>query len=201
MNRSLVSLSGHQVGLLKKSFRQLNADQVAHDFYSRLFTQYPEVKHLFPADMSDLTTKLMSVFELVVFSFEEKQRMIHVLIVGPIKETEHLLAVARIVGGIRVDNKFLGDGVLGIAMLQEPLKRGGPELVVGLLVGVILQTRERGLRGQRIGFPNDGLENGIAAQGVGVVTVLIACGDLINSLPQHLMGVMFDEDRIAPVVI
>jgi hypothetical protein len=34
----------------------------------------------------------------------------------------------------------------------------------------------------------------------GVVTVLIACGDLINSLAKHLMSVVFDEERIAPIV-
>lgn len=89
MNRSLVSLTGHQVGLLKKSFRQLNADQVANDFYNRLFTQYPALKHLFPTDMSDLSTKLMSVFELVVFSFEEKkhdQFLLQDALIVPLRE-------------------------------------------------------------------------------------------------------------------
>lgn len=89
MNKSLVSLTSHQVGLLKKSFRQLNADQVANDFYNRLFTQYPAVKHFFPADMSDLSTKLMSVFELVVFSFEEKthdQFLLQDALIVPLRE-------------------------------------------------------------------------------------------------------------------
>jgi hypothetical protein len=85
-------------------------------------------------------------------------------------------------------------------MLQKPLKTHGAKPFDGLLIGLILQARERGLRGQRIGFTNDGLKRRIIAQCVGVVAVLVACGDLINSLTQHLMGVMLDEQRITPVI-
>src|SRR5262249_30771649 len=67
-------------------------------------------------------------------------------------------------------------------MVQKPLKTHGAQPFDGLLVGVILQTRERGLRGQKIGFTNDGLKRGIAAQCISVVAVLVACADLINSL-------------------
>ena len=70
----------------------------------------------------------------------------------------------------------------------------------GLLIGMILQTRECGLRGQRIGFTHNGLKRGIDAQCIRVVAVLVACGDLINSLTQHLMGMVLDENRMAPVV-
>ena len=85
-------------------------------------------------------------------------------------------------------------------MLQEPLKSNGSHPFDGLPIGVILQARECGLRGQRIGFADDGLKGGIATQRVGIVAVLISCGDLINSLTQHLMGVMLDEYRITPLV-
>ena len=85
-------------------------------------------------------------------------------------------------------------------MLQKPLKTHGAKPFDGLLIGLILQARERGLRGQRIGSTNDGLKGRITAQGVGVVAVLVACSDLINSLAQHLMGVMLDEQRITPVI-
>ena len=66
-------LTGQQVLLLKKSFRQMNPPQVAARFYSTLFQQHPEVKHMFPTDTVELGSKLMSVFELVVFSFDEKE--------------------------------------------------------------------------------------------------------------------------------
>src|SRR5262245_55950321 len=85
-------------------------------------------------------------------------------------------------------------------MLQKPLKTHGAKPFDGWLIGVIFQARERGLRGQRIGFTHEGLKCGIVAQRVGVVTVLIACGDLINSLTEHLVGVVLDENRMAPVV-
>jgi nitric oxide dioxygenase len=70
---SFAPLTRNQVTLLKKSFRNLNAPLVAEKFYAKLFEKYPEVKQLFPADMDELGGKLMSVFELVVFSFDEKQ--------------------------------------------------------------------------------------------------------------------------------
>ena len=85
-------------------------------------------------------------------------------------------------------------------MVQKPLKPHSTKPFDGLLVGVIFQARERGLRGQGIGFTHKGLKGGIVAQRVGVVTVLVARADLINSLAQHLMGVMLDEQRITPVV-
>src|SRR5215831_16983590 len=84
-------------------------------------------------------------------------------------------------------------------MLQKPLKTHGAKPFDGLLIGLTLQAQERGLRGQRIGFTNDGLKGRITAQGVGVVAVLVTCGDLINSLAEHLMRVMLDEQRITPV--
>jgi len=68
----LAPLTKQQVALLKKSFRQLDSSRVASVFYAKLFERHPEVKPLFPTDMADLSSKLMSVFELVVFSFEEK---------------------------------------------------------------------------------------------------------------------------------
>jgi hemoglobin-like flavoprotein len=66
-------LTWDQVAILKKTFRSLNTDRVASRFYSSLFEQHPEVQSLFPKDTSDLATKLISVFELIVFSFEERK--------------------------------------------------------------------------------------------------------------------------------
>jgi hemoglobin-like flavoprotein len=60
------------VSLLKKSYRQFEPLQIAALFYDKLFERYPDLKHMFPTDHSELMTKLMGVLELVVFSFEEK---------------------------------------------------------------------------------------------------------------------------------
>lgn len=66
-------LTASQAQLLKKSFRQLNTQAYSDYFYSQLFERHPEVRLMFPSDMEELKLKLMSVFELVMFSFEEKQ--------------------------------------------------------------------------------------------------------------------------------
>jgi hemoglobin-like flavoprotein len=66
-------LTSDQISLLKNSFRRLDTQRAASLFYERLFQRNPEVRPLFPDDLSDLQLKLMSVFELVVFSFDEKK--------------------------------------------------------------------------------------------------------------------------------
>ena len=66
------NLTATQVQLLKNSFRQLDVQAYSDYFYDTLFSRHPEVRALFPADMTELKIKLMAVFELVMFSFEEK---------------------------------------------------------------------------------------------------------------------------------
>jgi hemoglobin-like flavoprotein len=68
-----IDLTTHQVVLLKNSLRLTNTEKLATEFYGALFSKYPQVKHLFPTDMKELGIKLMSVFELVIYSFEEKK--------------------------------------------------------------------------------------------------------------------------------
>lgn len=126
--------------------------------------------------------------------------MIHVLAIFAVKEGELLLAMARIIGGITVQEDFFGSFSPSVAMLQKPLKTNGPEPFDGCLIGMILQTRERGLRGQGVGFTHDGLKSRIRAQRVGIVAVLVTCSDLINPLTQHLMSMVLDEHRIAPLL-
>lgn len=70
----LQALTGEQVGLLKKTFRLIDTDRLAMRFYSSLFAKHPEVKSLFPSDLSVLSTKIVSVFELVVHSFKENEK-------------------------------------------------------------------------------------------------------------------------------
>jgi len=70
-NASLQPLSDNQVTLLKQTFRIVDTDRLAMRFYSSLFAQHPEVKSLFPDDLTILSTKIVSVFELVAYSFVE----------------------------------------------------------------------------------------------------------------------------------
>jgi hemoglobin-like flavoprotein len=68
------NLTGKQVGILKNTVRGLRHAGFAQAFYELLFTQHPEIKPLFPTNREDLEAKLMSVFELVAYSFEEKSK-------------------------------------------------------------------------------------------------------------------------------
>ena len=49
----------------------MDTDRLAMRFYSSLFVRYPHLRALFPGDLTDLATKIVGVFELVVFSFQE----------------------------------------------------------------------------------------------------------------------------------
>jgi hemoglobin-like flavoprotein len=68
-----VMLTAKQVLLLKTSFRAMNASVYSDHFYKRLFELHPQLRALFPTDMAEQKAKLMSVFELIVYSFEEKK--------------------------------------------------------------------------------------------------------------------------------
>jgi Globin len=61
-------MTPEQVTLVQASFAKirLSSDQVAAIFYGRLFEIAPELKKLFPADMTSQRRKLMSALTLVV---------------------------------------------------------------------------------------------------------------------------------------
>lgn len=71
-NINMKNLTTSQVAALKKSLKELDTERLASEFYETLFARYPQVKPMFPTDMKELGIKLMSVFELVIYSFEEK---------------------------------------------------------------------------------------------------------------------------------
>jgi hemoglobin-like flavoprotein len=72
--QSVQPLTEKQVALLKNTFKQIVTDRLAMRFYSTLFVKHPEVKAVFPSDLTDLATKLVSVFHLVVYSFKETRK-------------------------------------------------------------------------------------------------------------------------------
>jgi hemoglobin-like flavoprotein len=74
LEQVLQPLTAQQVALLKETFRLVDTDRLAMRFYTSLFAKYPEVKALFPSDLSVLSTKIVSVFELVVHSFKENSK-------------------------------------------------------------------------------------------------------------------------------
>lgn len=68
---ALRPLSEEQINNLKKSLKLMDTDRLAMRFYTSLFVKHPDVKSLFPDDLTDLSTKIVSVFQLVVHSFEQ----------------------------------------------------------------------------------------------------------------------------------
>lgn len=49
----------------------MDGNRLAMRFYTSLFTRYPHLRSLFPTDLTELANKIVSVFELVVFSFQQ----------------------------------------------------------------------------------------------------------------------------------
>ena len=94
-DESLQPLTAHQVALLKQTFRAIDPSRLTMRFYSSLFVQHPEVKSLFPDDLTVLSTKIVSVFELVIHSFQEDSSGTFTLqteVLGPLKHLGDLHA-------------------------------------------------------------------------------------------------------------
>jgi hemoglobin-like flavoprotein len=67
-------LTEEQIKLLRQTLKTVDTDRLAMRFYTSLFVKYPEVKALFPDDLTELATKIVSVFELIVHSFEANSK-------------------------------------------------------------------------------------------------------------------------------
>ncbi len=131
-------------------------------------------------------------------SLEDEQRVVHVGVVVPVEEAERLLAVGRILGGVDVQDDLLGmaPSVVDCAkplhslILQEPNR---------LPVDVVLQARQRRLRGERQLHPlHHGSHRGIVTKVGRVVGVLVSGNDLVDPLPKQTEYVVGD---VAPVAI
>ncbi len=73
MNQDVIRpLTEAEVAMLKKTFRLMDRNRLAMRFYTSLFARYPNLRSLFPTDLTELSTKIVSVFELVVFSFQQQ---------------------------------------------------------------------------------------------------------------------------------
>lgn len=66
-------LTKDQVGLLKTTFRLLDTQRLGQRFYHKLFTLHPQLEPMFTANLDEQIAKIVSVLELVIFSFEEKR--------------------------------------------------------------------------------------------------------------------------------
>jgi len=71
-------MTPEQVKLVQSSFKQVEpiADQAADLFYGRLFEIAPQVRPLFPNDMSEQKTKLMSMIGTAVNNLHQVEKII-----------------------------------------------------------------------------------------------------------------------------
>ena len=111
--------------------------------------------------------------------------MVHVLAIVAVVGGPFLRAMGRVVGPIQVEQDALRHAVAA-TLLQIGLRQGERQAVAGAAGDRVLQAGERRLAGQ-VGVaggqaPADQLEQGIAPQGVGVVLVGVAAGDLEDAL-------------------
>ena len=70
-----------QVTLVQESFKKVVpiADKAADLFYDRLFTIAPEVRSLFPADLSEQKKKLMQVLATAVTNLHQVEKVLPVV--------------------------------------------------------------------------------------------------------------------------
>src|SRR5215217_6600913 len=70
-----------QVQLVQQSFMKVMpiADQAADLFYDRLFTMAPELRSLFPQDLSQQKKKLMQMLATAVTNLNQLQKLLPVI--------------------------------------------------------------------------------------------------------------------------
>jgi hypothetical protein len=126
---------------------------------------------------------------------EDQQGMEHVLLAVPMVGDALLVASAgraslgdplrcRVIGAVEVEDDALGDPIASSFLQMELHERHG-EVVAGFVAHGILQPGEGRLAGQirLVGQPaTDQLEERITAQGIGIVLVFIATGNLKDPL-------------------
>jgi hemoglobin-like flavoprotein len=74
-------MTPQQIDLVQSSFQKVapNADAVAHIFYDRLFTIAPEVRPMFPDDMTEQRAKLMRMLGTAVTNLHRVEAIVPVV--------------------------------------------------------------------------------------------------------------------------
>ena len=125
--------------------------------------------------------------ELARVPIEDQQRVVHVLAVVAVVGPPLLLPMGRIVRAVQIQQDVGGHArLLPLAQVDLPQRLGQPVAVPS--GEAVLQAGEGGLAGQ-VGIAlrqpaTDQLQQRIAPQGVGVVLVGVAGGNLVQPLPQ-----------------
>lgn len=121
---------------------------------------------------------------------EDEQGVIHVLAVVAMIGRALLVAVGGVVGAVTVKENAPWRPVLAPLRQVEP-GQGTGNTMTALAAGAVFQAGQSGLAGQVVTgigqLAADELEQGVRAEGIGVVLVLVAAGHLENTLPDQLL--------------
>src|SRR6266702_385030 len=118
-------------------------------------------------------------------ALEDQHGVIHVLAVGAVEEAELLLAVGGIVGGVDVEQNLAALPDLVAAETNEQVQQRVVQLHHIASRRRVLPAAEGGLGAERVAqlLIGDYLQQGIVAQSVSIVGVLVSGDDLIDALP------------------
>jgi hypothetical protein len=128
--------------------------------------------------------------------------MVHVLVVGAVEETELLLAVRGIVGGIDIQQNLAALADLPATETNELLQERIVQMHQAARGRCVFPAAESRLRAERLSqfLIGDDLQGGIMAQAVGIVGVLVAGDDFLDALPQQRPRVVPDALLPARVI-
>ena len=132
--------------------------------------------------------------QLVGVTIEDQQGVVHVLPIEGMIGGPFLGTIGRVIGAIEVQENPLRHAVT-LAFTQIELDEGDGQAVAGATRHGIVEAGEGGLAGEggaALGqAATDELEQGVMAQGIGVVLILIATGDLEDALADEgLQGML-----------
>ena len=133
--------------------------------------------------------------ELARLPVEDQQRVVHVLAIIAMVGHAFLPAVGRIVRAIKVEHDVRGH-TIALPLLQVEPDQRHRQAVARLGIDGILQAGEGGLAGQvrLLGQASaDQLEERIGAQGVGIILILVATGDLEDALAHQRLQRVTDR--------
>ena len=111
--------------------------------------------------------------------------MVHVLAIKGMVGGAFLRAIGRVVGAVKVEQDALGCArALTLAQIEVDQRDG--QAIAGALVHGIVEAREGRLGGERGASvrkaATDELEERVMAQGIGIILILVATGDLKDAL-------------------
>ena len=134
-------------------------------------------------------------------AFEDHQGMIDRLSIGSVVETQLLLPVRRVGGGVQVQHDLAAPAHLVAGMLHKPLQQQGVQAHPIAGRKSILPTAEGGLGSERVtqGSVTEELKGRVMAQTIGVVGVFITGHDLIEPLAKQAEQRVLHLPRAASV--